>query len=211
MLKIAITGGAGSGKSTVARMFRDLGAQVLDADEAARNAVAVGTPAWQELRRAFGPEYFREDGELDRANLARRVFADPAERRRLDEIVHPQVAREIKARLTDLERQGTPLVLVEVPLLFEAGLEKAYNRIIVVYVDEADQRQRLGDRDRRAPEEIAGMLQAQLPLKDKVSRADYMVDNRGPLSNTLAQVKNIWGELQKILLTAAAKKVSVRN
>jgi dephospho-CoA kinase len=100
---------------------------------------------------------------------------------------------------------------VEVPLLFEAGLEKAYNRIIVVYVDEADQRQRLGDRDRRAPAEIAGMLQAQLPLKDKVSRADYVVDNRGPLSNTLAQVKNIWGELQKILLTAAAKKVSVRN
>ena len=211
MLKVAITGGAGSGKSTVARMFRDLGARVLDADEAARNAVAVGTPAWQELRRAFGPEYFREDGALDRAKLARRVFADPAERRRLDEIVHPQVAREIKARLTDLERQGAPLVLVEVPLLFEAGLEKAYNKIIVVYVDEADQGRRLGDRDRRGASEIAGMLQAQLPLKDKVARADFVVDNRGPLSNTLAQVKNIWGELQKILLTAAAKKVSVRS
>ena len=211
MLKVAITGGAGSGKSTVARMFRDLGAPVLDADEAARNAVAVGTPAWQELRRAFGPEYFREDGELDRGKLARRVFADPAERRRLDEIVHPQVIREIKARLTDLERQGTPLVLVEVPLLFEAGLEKAYNRIIVVDADEADQVQRLGDRDRRGASEIAGMLQAQLPLKDKLARADYVVDNRGALSNTLAQVKNIWGKLQKILLTAAAKKVSVRN
>jgi dephospho-CoA kinase len=211
MLKVAITGGAGSGKSTVARMFRDLGAQVLDADEAARNAVAVGTPVWQELRRAFGPEYFRADGELDRAKVAARVFADPAARRRLDEIIHPQVAREMKARLADLERQGAPLVLVEVPLLFEAGLEQTYDKIIVVDVDEADQVQRLGDRDHRGASEIAGILKAQLPLKDKVARADFVVDNRGSLSHTGAQVKNIWGKLQKILLTAAAKKVSVRN
>ena len=211
MLKVAITGGVGSGKSTVARMFRDLGVPVLDADEAARLAVAVGTPAWQELRRWYGPEYFRADGELIRAKVAARVFADPEERRRLNALIHPQVAREMKARLSDLERQGTPLVLVEVPLLFEAGLEKAYDKVIVVDVDESDQRQRLGDRDHRGASEIAGMLRAQLPLKDKVSRADFVVDNRGSLGHTLAQVKNIWGKLQKILLTAAAKKVSVRN
>jgi dephospho-CoA kinase len=211
MLRIAITGGAGSGKSTVARMFQELGAQVLDADAAARQAVAMGTPAWQELRRAFGPEYFRADGDLDRAKVAARVFADPAALRRLDEIIHPQVAREIKARLTDLERQGTPLVLVEVPLLFEAGLEQTYDKIIVVDVDESDQVQRLGDRDHRGASEIAGILKAQLPLQDKVAKADFVVDNRGPLSHTWAQVKNIWGKLQKILLTAAAKKVSVRN
>jgi dephospho-CoA kinase len=211
VLKVAITGGAGSGKSTVARMFRELGAVVVDADDLARQAVAVGTPVWQELRRTLGPEYFRADGELNRAQVAARVFADPEARRRLDALIHPQVAREIKARLTDLERRGTPLVLVEVPLLFEARLMGAYDKIIVVDVDEADQVQRLGDRDHRDAAEIAGILKAQLPLKDKVARADFVVDNRGSLSHTRVQVKNIWGKLQKILLTAAAKKVSVRN
>jgi dephospho-CoA kinase len=197
MLKIAITGGAGSGKSTVARMFKELGVPVLDADEAARDAVAVGSPAWQELRRLYGPEYFREDGSLDRAKVAARVFADPGEKRRLEEIVHPRVAQEIKHRLQELEEQGAPLALVEVPLLFEAGLEAAYDKIIVVDVDEADQVRRLGERDGRSAAEIAGILQAQLPLKDKVKKADYVIDNRGDLKATLKQVKIIMGELQK--------------
>jgi dephospho-CoA kinase len=197
MIKIAITGGAGSGKSTVARMFKELGVPVLDADEAARDAVAVGSPAWQELRRLYGPEYFREDGSLDRAKVAARVFADPGEKRRLEEIVHPRVAQEIKHRLQELEEQGAPLALVEVPLLFEAGLEAAYDKIIVVDVDEADQVRRLGERDGRSAAEIAGILQAQLPLKDKVKKADYVIDNRGDLKATLKQVKIIMGELQK--------------
>ena len=197
MLKIAITGGAGSGKSTVARMFKELGVPVLDADQAARDAVAVGSPAWQELRRLYGPEYFRADGALDRAKVAARVFADPGEKRRLEEIVHPRVAKEIKRRLQELEGQGAPLVLVEVPLLFEAGLEAAYDKIIVVDVDQADQVRRLGARDGRGAAEIAGILQAQLPLKDKVKKADYVIDNRGDLKATLKQVKIIMGELQK--------------
>jgi len=197
MIKVAITGGAGSGKSTVARMFKDLGVPVLDSDQAARQAVAVGTPAWQELRRRYGPEYFRADGALDRAKVAARVFADPGEKRRLEEIVHPRVAQEIKQRLGDLARQGTPLALVEVPLLFEAGLEAAYDKIIVVDVDAADQVRRLGARDGRSAAEIAGILQAQLPLKDKVKKADYVIDNRGDLKATLKQVKIIMGELQK--------------
>ncbi len=100
---------------------------------------------------------------------------------------------------------------MEVPLLFEAGLTGAYDKIIVVDVDEADQLKRLRDRDGREAEEIAGIIEAQLPLKDKVSRADYVVDNRGDLSTTVIQVKMIWKKLQKIILTAAAKKVSVPN
>jgi dephospho-CoA kinase len=211
VLKIAITGGAGSGKSTVARMFRDLGVPVLDADEAARQAVAVGSPAWQELRRLYGPEFFRENGSLDRAKVAARVFEAPAARRRLEEIIHPRVAQEIKQRLRDLEAQGAPLALVEVPLLFEAGLEGAYDKVIVVYADEAAQVRRLGSRDHRAEAEIRGILEAQLSLNEKAKRADYMIDNRGALNQTLEQVKIILGELQKIILTPAAKKVSVPN
>ena len=192
-------------------MFKDLGVPVLDADAAARQAVAVGTPPGRSCGGSYGPEYFREDGELDRAKVARRVFADPEEKRRLEEIIHPRVAREIKSRLQDLEAQGAPLALVEVPLLFEAGLAGAYDKIIVVDVDEADQVRRLQERDGRGAAEIQGILQAQLPLKDKVKRADYVVDNRGGLNNTLRQVKMILGKLQKISLTGTAKKVSVPN
>jgi dephospho-CoA kinase len=209
MLKIAITGGAGSGKSTVARMFQDLGAAVLDADAAARAAVAVGTPAWQELRRLFGEEYFKTDGELDRAKVAQRVFSDPEARKLLEEIIHPRVAAAIKARLKDLEAEGATLALVEVPLLFEAGLAKAYDRVIAVFVGGADQERRLQDRDNRDAAEIAGLLKAQMPLTEKAARADYVVDNRGTLEETRWQVLNIWRDLQKIILTGQAKKVSV--
>ncbi len=198
MLKIAITGGAGSGKSTVARMFQDLGAQALDADAAARAAVAVGTPGWEELRRAFGEEYFRTDGSLDRAKMARHVFGDSEARRRLEAIIHPRVAAEIARQLDALAHGGAPLALVEVPLLYEAGLEGAYDRVIVVYLDEAGQVRRLAARDHRSPAEIQGLLRAQWPLKEKRKRADYVIDNCGDLSQTREQVLVIWRELLQI-------------
>lgn len=199
MLKIAITGGAGSGKSTVARMFKELGAPVLDADAAAQAAVAVGTPAWRELRRLFGEEYFHPDGELNRARVSQLVFADPEVRRRLNAILHPRVARKIKAALKELEQQGAELALVEAPLLFEAGLIGAYDRVIVVYVDPEDQERRLGERDGRGAAEISGILQAQWPLADKAARADYVVDNRGSLADTRRQVASLWREITKLL------------
>jgi dephospho-CoA kinase len=209
MLKIAITGGAGSGKSTVARMFQDLGAAVLDADEAAKAAVAVGEPAWQELRRLWGPEFFREDGELDRARVAKLVFSDPQARQTLNDLVHPRVIREIQESLKRLSRQGVEAALVEVPLLFEAGLEGSFEKVIVVYAEPEEQVSRLEARDRRGEEEIAGILKAQWPLKEKLAKADYVIDNGGVLSSTEQQVKKVWLDLQKVL-TGKAKKVSVR-
>jgi len=197
LLKVALTGGAGSGKSTVARMFKELGAAVLDADGVARDVVEPGTPAWEELRRAFGPDFFREDGALHRAALAQLVFGDPEARRRLEGILHPAVTREMAMRLADLARQGVTLVLVEVPLLFEAGLEKAYDAVVVVDADPGEQKERLQARDRRPEEEITGILKAQWNLADKCRRADYVVDNRGSLADTRRQVENIWRQLQK--------------
>ena len=199
MLKIAITGGPGSGKSVVARMFQELGAAVLDADAVAHAVVAVGAPAWQELREAFGAEFFLEDGSLNRPLLARRVFADQEARERLNQIVHPHVAREIRARLEELERQGVKMVLVEVPLLFEAGLAEWYDKVIVVDADPREQVERLQARDQRGDAEIQGLIQAQMPLAAKVARADYVVDNRGSLAETRRQVERIWEKLQKII------------
>jgi dephospho-CoA kinase len=197
MLKIAITGGAGSGKSTVARMFAELGAEVLDADAAAREAVAVGQPAWQELRRLYGDDYFNPDGSLNRSKLAQRVFTDPEARRRLDGLIHPRVEAELQARGAELERRGVEVVLVEVPLLFETGREGAFDRVIVVAAPEAERIRRLRDRDGRGEAEIRGILAAQWPLNDKVARADYVVDNGGELFRTEQQVKNIWEKLKK--------------
>ncbi len=199
MLKIAITGGAGSGKSTVARMFGELGAPVLDADAAAKDAVAVGTPAYEELRCLFGAEYFNPDGELNRAKVSQLVFTDPEARQRLNDIVHPRVARELQERVKELAQQGADLVMVEVPLLFEAGSEAAYDRVIVVYVDPEDQIRRLKERDGRGAEEIAGILSAQWPLADKAVRADDVVDNRGSLDETRRQVEAIWEKIRKTL------------
>jgi dephospho-CoA kinase len=198
MLKIAITGGAGSGKSTVARMFGELGALLLDADAAAKDAVAVGTPAYAELRHLFGADYFNPDGSLNRAKVSQLVFTDPEKRQRLNDIVHPQVARELQAHFQELEQQGADLVLVEIPLLYEAGLEAAYDRVIVVYVDQADQIRRLQERDGRGTAEIAGLLKAQWPLAEKAARADFVVDNRGSLEETRNQVQKIWAAVQKI-------------
>jgi len=197
MLKIAITGGAGSGKSVVGRMFRELGAAVLDADEIAHQVVAVGAPAWVELKQAFGPEYFLEDGSLNRPAMARLVFADSEARKRLNAIVHPYVAKEIRERLEGLERRGAALVLVEVPLLFEAGLSGGYDKVIVVDVGPGEQRRRLQARDQRSAAEIQGIIDAQMPLADKAARADFVVNNRGSLAETRGQVEKIWQELQK--------------
>jgi dephospho-CoA kinase len=199
LLKIAITGGAGTGKSTVARMFKELGAEVLDADQAARDAVAVGAPAWAELRRLYGDEFFNPDGTLNRSRLAQSVFAHPEERRRLDGLIHPRVEAELKARVAELEGRGARLVLVEVPLLFETGREAAFDRVIVVAAPEADQIRRLRGRDGRGEAEIRGILAAQWPLADKLARADYVVDNGGELCRTEHQVKNIWGNLKNQL------------
>ena len=199
MLKIALTGGPGSGKSTVARMFRDLGAQVIDADEVAREAVSPGRLAWEELRREFGPEYFQEDGSLDRAKLSRLVFRDAEARAKLNAIVHPQVAQEITRRLKDLEAQGVKLVMVEVPLLFEAGLAKNYDLVIVVDTGEEEQIERLTTRDDRPLQEAAGIIDAQWPLSAKKARADFVVDNRDSLEKTSGQVKKLWQRLKNHL------------
>jgi dephospho-CoA kinase len=210
MLKVALTGGAGTGKTTVLRMFKELGAPIIEADKIAREVVAPGQPAYEELRRAYGPEFFQEDGELNRSRMASLVFADPEARCALERIVHPWMIRGIQTRLEEYARQGEALALVECAVLFECGIQDGYDRIIVVYAEPEEQVQRLSARDHREPGEISGILQAQMPMSEKVARADFVVDNRGSLENTRRQVENIWAQLQKIILTGEAKKVTVQ-
>jgi dephospho-CoA kinase len=111
--------------------------------------------------------------------------------------------------MQELARQGAQLIMVEVPLLFETGLDQAYDYVIAVYVDPADQVRRLAERDGRSAAEIEGILKAQWPLAEKAARADFVVDNRGTLRDTRKQVEKIYAELQKIILTGGSKEVSV--
>ncbi len=149
MIKVALTGGAASGKSTVASLLREAGLPVIDSDMAARRAVAPGKPGWQVLRQNFGPEFFRPDGSLDRQAVARQVFTRPEARRKLEKLLHPFIALEIQELILELQSRGEPLVVVEIPLLYELGLENVYDKVIVVWADEAAQRQRLARRDFR--------------------------------------------------------------
>lgn len=199
MLKIALTGGIASGKSTVAALLREAGLPVVDSDAIARAVVAPGQPAWQGIRQAFGEKFFTPDGTLNRSALARYVFTRPGDRQRLNDIIHPWIARTLQARLAELEAQGEALVVVEVPLLYELGLESLYDAVIVVTVDPATQKQRLAKRDNRSGEEIAGILAAQTPLAAKVKRADFVIDNSSDRLATRRQVKKIVQALRKLL------------
>jgi dephospho-CoA kinase len=199
MIKVALTGGVASGKSTVASLLREAGLVVLDSDMVARQAVAPGKPAWEALKQHFGPEFFGPDGYLDRPALARHVFTRPEARRKLDQLIHPWIAVELQELLAELQSRGEQLVVVEIPLLFELGLEHLYDRIIVVWADEASQQQRLVWRDSRGSEEVAGILAAQGVWRQKLSQSNFVVDNSGSLAATRKQVKKILAELRKLL------------
>ena len=185
-----LTGGLGSGKSSVAAHYRARGLPVIDADALARAVVAPGSAGLAEIRREFGAEMLRE-GNLDREKLAALVFSDPAARERLERITHPRIQALRDARLRELEAAGEPLVGYEVPLLFEKGLEAGLRPVVVVSVPEALQMERAQRRDQATPAMVRARLDAQLPLSEKAARADYVIDNSGRLSATLAAADEV--------------------
>ncbi len=192
---VGLTGGIGSGKSTVARFFEARGAAIIDADRLAREAVLPGTPGFAAVVARFGPGVVGPGGDLDRAALGRIVFGDEEARRALNAIVHPEVARLAAERMAALSAAGQALIVYDVPLLFENGLERWLPETIVVSVPEEIQRARVGARDGLRPEEIEARLRAQLPLAQKAARATYVIDNSGSLANTEASVDALWKNL----------------
>jgi dephospho-CoA kinase len=195
MRVVGLTGGIGSGKSTVSAMFRALGAEVIDADQVARDVVEPGTPALEEIGRRF-PGVVDAGGRLDRAALGARIFGDAAERRALEAIVHPRIREEVARRTAALERAGVRVVLYDAALLIENGLHRGMNGVVLVSVPEAVQRARLAARDGLDEAAISARLAAQLPLADKRAHATWVVDNGGSLEETRAQVRRIWEEIR---------------
>ncbi|RMG31867.1 MAG: dephospho-CoA kinase [Gammaproteobacteria bacterium] len=188
MLKIGLTGGIGSGKSTVAEAFARLGVPVLDADRIAHELTAPGSPLLEALRPVVPPDCFTPEGVLDRRCLRERAFRDPGLRRRLEAVLHPA----IRARL--LERAAAtraPYVLFVVPLLIEAGWQDLVDRILVVDVPEAIQVQRVCARDHSTPDEVQRILQAQCDRATRLRAADDLLDNTGDRNALAAQVEQL--------------------
>ena len=182
-----LTGGIGSGKSTVAARFRARGLPVIDADQLAREVVAPGSPGLSEIVETFGVGVLDHGGELDRKKLAAIVFDDEDARQRLNAITHPRVRELSLARMAELDRAGEPLACYEVPLLIESGLADLLRPLVVVWVPERVQVERTMLRDGATEAEARARVAAQMPLDEKRALADHVIDNSGDLASTHAQ------------------------
>jgi dephospho-CoA kinase len=196
---IGLTGGIGTGKSTVARMLAELGAVVIDSDAIVHELQAPGQPLLAEIAAAFGPEILRADGSLDRAALGARVFADPESRARLNALVHPAVGRESLRRLAAAQAAGAALVVLDIPLLFETRARGTASRanlgaetVVVVYAPRQLQIERQLARNGYDRAEAERRLAAQLPIDEKRALADHVIDNSGSLDATRDQVRKLY-------------------
>lgn len=192
MRVIGLTGGIASGKSTVTGMLRDMGARVADTDAIAREVVAPGRPAWEDIVAWLGRDILLADGAIDRRKLGELVFADSSARARLEAITHPRIAAAVKAAVAAAAAEGLPAVVLDVPLLYEAGWDKDVDEVWVVYVDEATQLSRLLARDDLTPDEARARMAAQMSLAEKARRADVVIDNGGDLAKTREQTAAAW-------------------
>lgn len=203
MLLVGLTGGIGSGKSTVARMLEERGAIVFDADVLARRAVEPGTPGHDAVVERFGANVLGPGGELDREALASIVFADPAARRDLEAIVHPEV-RRLFAEGCERYRDTDRVVVFSAPLLVETGMHTAFEVLVVVATPVETQVERLL-RDRAMNEQaIRARIAVQAPLEDKLAVADVVVDNDGSLEELEEQVGRVWSDLRQRATAARA-------
>jgi dephospho-CoA kinase len=194
MLRIALTGGIATGKSYVLNRLRELGVPALDADEIAHGVTAAGTEATTAIAKRFGPDVLDSTGAVDRGKLGRIVFEDADARRDLEAIVHPAVRRAIEAGLRALERLGSPLAVVDIPLLFETGRAREFDGVIATVCPEPLQFQRLIDRglnDREARQRIA----AQIPAEEKAARADYVIRTDGSFDETDSVITTVLATL----------------
>ncbi|AIG25267.1 dephospho-CoA kinase [Brevibacillus sp. 7WMA2] len=188
---LGLTGGIASGKSTVAAMLRERGVTVIDADLIAREVVEVGKPAYNGIVKYFGTSVLDETGALNRAVLGEMIFSDREKRMVLNEIVHPEVRKEMRLQATLAQERGERLVFMDIPLLYESKLTYMVDRVVVVYVPESVQFIRLMERDEFDEEQAKKRLRAQMNIEEKRKLANYVIDNQGSRSDTQKQVDDL--------------------
>ena len=199
MLIVGLTGGIGSGKSAVAEMFREEGAEVIDFDHLARLVVEPGKPAWRDIVDYFGPRILSSDKTLNRSALAEIAFSDEESRKALEGFTHPRILEKRDALLERIkEKDPLSVVVIDFPLLFELGLRNGLDEVILVYVPREVQIMRTANRDNLSREAVEKRLNAQMPIEEKRSLSDYVIDNQGSLTETRAQVKKIMIKLREL-------------
>lgn len=189
---IGLTGNIATGKSTVAEMLHDLGAETIDADALVHQMMGPDSPFAEALRSAFGNAVVNDDGSIDRPALGRIVFSDPAKLAELEEIVHPPVVEEMKAAI---ERPGPPVLVLDAIKLFEAGIADQCDTVWVADVDRETQIARIVERNNVDRSEAERRIDAQPPQSEKLARADIVIDNSGSLEETRKQVVEAWSRL----------------
>lgn len=201
MMVVGLTGGIVSGKTTVAKMFKKLGAEVIDIDKIAHEVILPHKKAWKEIVQHFGEGILNKNQEIHRKKLAHLVFTDPKKLKLLNELTHPEIIALMKERIKHLKRQSNHNVIciIDAPLLFEAHIDELMDKIIVVYINQEQQIERLVSRDSLEREEAIKRIESQMPLEQKVCLADYVIDNRRSLHSLKKQVIQVWKDLQSIL------------
>ena len=192
MRLIGLTGGIATGKTTVNRMLAARGAAVIDADVLAREAVRPGEPTLERVVEHFGAGILHADGSLDRARLGAIVFADPTARRDLEAITHPRILELMQERIAAAMAGDAPLVVVDIPLLFENGRETLFEGVLLVYAPADVQVRRLHERNQLDETAALQRLSAQLPIDEKRARATWVIDNSGSPDATQREVDAWW-------------------
>ncbi len=196
---IGLTGGIASGKSTVLDLLSHMGAITIDADQVSRALTQKGSPTLEKIKETFGAEYFLPSGELDRLRLGEKIFSDPKAKKKLEDIMHPMINSRIQ-ELVQMNREAYPdkNIVVDVPLLFEQNREKQYDQIWVVWVDFHTQLTRLMKRNSLSKKEAVKRISAQMPMEEKIKKADVVIDNSGGFDQTKAQVKQFYKRVLKM-------------
>lgn len=197
-LIVGLTSGIVGGKSTVASMFKGLGAKIVDADKLGHSVILPHRPAWEKITRLFGKDILQYDLTIDREKLGKIVFANQILLKKLNEITHPEIIKLIKKEI-NLAKNKThnqeKILIIDAALIYEAKIDRLMDKIIVVYIDEDEQIKRLIKRNNLTKKEALQRIKSQIPMKEKVKMADYVIDNSGSLDKTKKQVEKIWQEL----------------
>ena len=196
MLTIALTGGIACGKSTVSSMLAQLGASIIDADQISRSLTAPNGPALPAIRKAFGDGIFHPDGTLDRAALSAVVFGDESRREQLNAITHPMVKQQMEAQLEACRKNGTEVVILDVPLLFEANMQDMGDLTACVTAPEEVQIARMFSRNGYTREEALSRIRSQMPVMEKASRSDVVINTDVPLDKLRGDVADLYRSWQ---------------
>jgi len=197
-LIVGLTGGIVGGKSTVALMFRDLGAKIINADKLGHSVILPHKPAWKKIVKLFGKDVLQNDLTIDREKLGKMVFANQIFLKKLNEITHPEITRLIKKEINLAKNKihnQEKVLIIDAALIYEAKIDGFMDKIIVVYIDKDEQISRLIKRNNLPKNEALQRIRSQIPMKKKAKIADYVIDNSNSLDKTKKQVEKIWQEL----------------